>query len=64
MKRAINFLTVMAVALFFVTACQEENENPNQLSDADVTLAENEAVVESTFEDIDDIAFEKHIGEA
>jgi len=58
MKRTINFLSAIALVLFFVTACQDETENPNQLTDADVTLAENEAVAESTFEDIDDIAYE------
>lgn len=58
MKRTINYLAALALALFFVTACQEESENPNQLSEADITLAENEATAESAFEDVDDIAFE------
>ena len=58
MKRTSNFLAAWALVLLFMTACQEESENPNQLTGGDVILAENEAVAESTFEDIDDIAYE------
>lgn len=58
MKRSIKFLSALALVLFIVTACQEESENPNQLSDVDIAQAENEAIAESTFEDIDDIAYE------
>lgn len=58
MKRSFKFLSTLAFVLFIVTACQEQSENPNQLTATDVSLAENEAIAESTFEDIDDIAYE------
>ena len=58
MKRSFKFLSTLALVLFIVTACQEQSENPNQLTATDVSLAENEAIAESTFEDIDDIAYE------
>lgn len=58
MKRSIKFLTAIIAVLFFAAACQEELENPNQLSEVDILSVENEAVVESAFEDIDDIGFE------
>lgn len=58
MNRSIKILTTIVVVLFFTTACQEDGENPNQLSEGDVLVAENEAVVESVFEDVDDIGFE------
>ena len=58
MKRSLKFLSAFVVVLFFTTACQKEEENPNQLSDLDVLAAQDEATVESVFEDIDDIGFE------
>ena len=58
MKRSLKLLAAFVAVLFFTTACQEETENPNQLSDEDVQTAQNEATVESAFEDVDDIGFE------
>ena len=61
MKQSIKYLTAIIAVLFFMAACQEEVGNLNQLSEEDVNAAENEAVVESVFDDIDDIGFESLI---
>lgn len=58
MKHLFKFLGLAVVIVLFTTSCQEEGENPNQLSEVDLFSAENEAVVESAFEDIDDIGYE------
>ncbi len=58
MRRSLKFLSAFIAVLFFTVACQEETENPNQLAEVDVQAAQNEATVESVFEDIDDIGFE------
>ncbi len=58
MKNLLKYLPVFAAALFFTTSCQEETENPNQFSDADIVSAENEANIESAFEDVDDIVYD------
>lgn len=58
MKKSIQQLLMFVGALVFVASCQENAENPSQVSDADVAIAENEAITESTFENIDDISYE------
>ena len=58
MKRSIQFLPVIIAAALFTTSCQDQSENPNQLSDDVIVNAENEASAESTFEDVDDISYE------
>jgi len=58
MKRTINFLSMIVAAALFTTACQEQSENPNQLSQDVVANVENEANAESAFEDVDDISYE------
>lgn len=58
MKQVLRFLLAFAAVIFISTACQEETENPNQLTSDDVMTAENEAVAESAFEDVDDIGYE------
>lgn len=58
MKRSFKFLATIIALTFFASSCQEDVENPVQLSDVDILAAENEAAVESAFEDVDDIAFE------
>ena len=58
MKRSFKFF-MASFALFAVTtSCQEDGENPNQLTEVDILIAENETIVESAFEDVDDIGFE------
>ncbi len=58
MKNVFKILSMAIAALFFVTSCQQENENPSQLTDAELLSATNESSVESAFEDVDDIAYE------
>jgi hypothetical protein len=58
MKHVIKFLSLAVVMAVFTTACQEESENPGQLSESVLLSAESEAVVESAFEDVDDIGYE------
>ena len=58
MKHLNKILSLTIVIALFTTSCQEETENPAQLSDAELASAENEAVIESAFEDLDDIAYE------
>lgn len=58
MKRSFELLTAVFALAFFATSCQEDEETPNQLSEVDVLAVENEAIVESIFEDVDDIGFE------
>ena len=58
MKQVLRFLLAFAVVIFIATACQEETENPNQLTGDDVMIVENEAIAESAFEDVDDIGYE------
>ena len=58
MKNSIKILSALVAVLFFASSCQEEEGNPNQLEDADLISAENEAVAESAFEDVDDISYE------
>ena len=56
--KKLKYLPVFVAAMFFTASCQEETENPNQLSDVDVISAENEANIESAFEDVDDIVYD------
>jgi len=58
MRQLSKILSLAVVIAIFNTSCQEENENPNQLTDAEIAIAENETAVESAFEDLDDIAYE------
>lgn len=58
MKNVIKALVMAIIAVFFVTSCQQDSENPNQLSEAELLSAVNESSVESAFEDVDDIAYE------
>jgi putative ribosome biogenesis GTPase RsgA len=58
MRQLSKILSLAVVIAIFNTSCQKENENPNQLTDAEIAIAENETAVESAFEDIDDIAYE------
>lgn len=58
MKRSFKLFTAIFAFTFIASSCQEDVENPGQLTDADVLTAENEASVESAFEDVDDIGFE------
>jgi hypothetical protein len=58
MKRSFKFLATIIALTFFTSSCQEDVESPGQLSEVDILAVENEAVAESAFEDVDDIAFE------
>ncbi len=58
MKRSFKLFTAIFALTFFAISCQEDVESPGQLTDVDLLTVENEAVVESAFEDVDDIAFE------
>jgi hypothetical protein len=58
MKHVIKFLSLAVVMVVCTTACQEESANPGQLTESVLLSAENEAVVESAFEDVDDIGYE------
>jgi hypothetical protein len=58
MKRSFKFFMPGFGFLAMGTSCQEDGENPVQLTEVDVLKAENEAIVESAFEDVDDIGFE------
>jgi len=58
MRQLSKILSLAVVIAIFNTSCQKENENPNQLTDAEIAIAENETAVESAFEDLDDIAYE------
>lgn len=58
MKRSFKLFTAIFALTFFASSCQEDVESPGQLNDVDVLTAENEAAVESAFEDVDDIGFE------
>lgn len=58
MKRSFKLLVAIITLSFFASSCQKDIETPGQLSEIDVLTAENEAVAESAFEDVDDIGFE------
>jgi hypothetical protein len=58
MKHLSKLLSLVVAFAFFTTACQENEENPNQLSESDLASVQSEAVVESSFEDLDDIGYE------
>ncbi len=58
MNHLIKSCFTIAMVGLFATSCQENNETPSQLSDSDILVAENEANMESLFEDIDDIGYE------
>lgn len=58
MKHFSKILSLAVIVTFFIASCQEESENPNQLTDIEIASAENEASVESAFEDVDDIGYE------
>jgi len=58
MRESLKFLFAFIAVIIISTSCQKEEENLSQLTDADLLSAKNEAVVESVFEDIDDIGFE------
>ncbi len=58
MKGSFKLFTAIFALIFFASSCQEDVESPGQLTDVDLLNVENEASVESAFEDVDDIAFE------
>ena len=58
MKHFSKILSLAVIVTFFMASCQEENENPNQLTPEEIAIAENEASIESAFEDADDISYE------
>jgi hypothetical protein len=58
MKKSSKILSLAVVVALFVTSCQDQSESPSQLADAELANAESEAIVESTFEDVDDISYE------
>lgn len=58
MNHLIRSCFTVAVVGLFATSCQEDNETTSQLSDSDILIAENEATMESAFEDVDDIGYE------
>ena len=59
MKHVRKILSLVVVAsLFFLTSCQDDSENPNQLTDTEVANAASEVSIEAAFEDVDDISYE------